>query len=51
MFVNLQPDRLQEYILVDDNAEPIWDEKKYREFALIVVKIDKDKVLEDFGEV
>lgn len=41
----------RKYIPVDENGEPIWDEKKHGEFALIVVKIDKDEGLEEFGGV
>lgn len=38
-------------IPVDKDGEPVWDEKIHGEFAFIVVKIDKEKGLTEFGEV
>ena len=41
----------KKYIPVDDRGEPIWDEAKNGQFALIVVKIDKGEGLQEFGRV
>ena len=38
-------------IPVDDRGEPIWDEAKNGQFALIVVRIDKNEGLQEFGRV
>ena len=39
----------REQIPADANGEPIWDEAKNGQFALIVVKIDKGEGLQEFG--
>ena len=41
----------RQYIPVDQNSEPVWDEEKNGEFALVVVKIDKERGLQEFGPV
>ncbi|KAF2491925.1 hypothetical protein BU16DRAFT_564406 [Lophium mytilinum] len=41
----------REVIPVDSFGEPIWDESKNGEFVLIVVKIDKESGLKEFGSV
>lgn len=39
------------YIPVDARGQPLWDEKKNGQFALVVVKIDKADGLKEFGPV
>lgn len=39
------------YIPTDEKGEPIWNEEKYGQFAVLVVKIDKQDGLTEFGEI
>ena len=38
-------------IPVDERGEPVWNEAKNGQFTVLVVKIDKEKGLEEFGRV
>lgn len=41
----------REFIPVDSQGEPVWDDAINGQFTLIVVKIDKDRGLQEFGRV
>lgn len=39
------------YIPLDEKGQIIWDEEKNGQFAVLVVKIGKGEVLQEFGQV